>query len=184
MTEEHIAQSLDSETQSFRAAGQQSLLCRRQLLGDPPHDSSILFRHGVCPSTRYLGQRSSLSIALDELDSSISRDVQQTIECFGGHWSGNHIAPDHYDLNFGSTKITEHSLEGRKVPVNVVEGSNPHNLEAKGRDQGTIISLKSSIPQILNLRFGWLAIGSRSWRSGEFCRQTGNARDIQRGRGV
>ena len=60
----------------------------------------------------------------DELD----RDVQaeQARESLAGHRPGDHVAPDDDAVHARLADVVQDGLKGREVPVDVVDGSNPH----------------------------------------------------------
>jgi hypothetical protein len=71
-----------------------------------------------------LGQDGQFAIAVNEVRRQVQ--VQQTPKRFAGHGAGNDIAPYYNLVNVRLTNILKDSLQGWKVPMNIVEGGNSH----------------------------------------------------------
>jgi hypothetical protein len=101
-----------------------------ELVCAPAHSFASLLGHLAWVPACQLSKRRNLAIALDELDRNI--EVQQTSECLAGHWAGKQITPDHDLVYLFLTNGVEYSLQCREISVNIVDGSDPHDLILRG----------------------------------------------------
>jgi hypothetical protein len=109
-----------------------------ELLRSPAHGLSCLFWEPAWIPAGHLSKHRNLAIALDKLHWKF--EVQQTRERFTRHWARHYIAPDHYMVYFRLIHLSEYRLECREVPVNVIDGSDPH-LQTLPYDRGLSLLL-------------------------------------------
>jgi hypothetical protein len=128
MAKHHAAQTLNVQTKRLRPACQQPSLSRRELLGRPANDCPGLFRHRSRGEARHFRKHSHLTITLDEVHGNV--EVEKTREGFAKHWAGHHVTPHDDAIYPGLSNSAEYGLQGRQVPVNIVERGDSHDTLA------------------------------------------------------
>jgi hypothetical protein len=95
-------------------------------LSRPAHGLFRLFRHPADIPAGLRGEDGYLTITLDKMDG--KRKIQQRLQGFILHGSGNYVAPDHDLVHPKLTNLLNDSFQGGEIPMNVIKGGYSHDV--------------------------------------------------------
>jgi hypothetical protein len=126
MAEEHRARPGYVESERLRPARQQSLVLGIELLRDPADDFPKRRGHGPRLRLRASQPREHLALAVPADEPNRKIEVQQGRDRLPRHRPRNHIAPHDDLVDSVAMDLLEDGLESGEVPMNVVDGGDPH----------------------------------------------------------
>ncbi|MEY2504896.1 MAG: hypothetical protein QOG27_1176 [Verrucomicrobiota bacterium] len=119
MTEENFPYPINLHSSCPGPARQNSLVGRSQFSRIPADAFAKRLRHFRGLTSSHRAEHYAVAIASNESDWNLQ--VEQTLQRLARHRTGEDIAADYDFIRAGVANFLENRLEGRKIPMNVVD---------------------------------------------------------------
>lgn len=125
VTEKNIPHSIDFHSNRLSPACQDRFVFRGKLGRIPADAISKWLRDFSRLFPTHRTEHHAIAVALNKSDRKI--EAQQQVQTFARHRTRKHVAADYDFIRACVANFLENRLQGRKIPVNIVDRRDPHH---------------------------------------------------------